>query len=88
MSDRELTAAYRRSRGWDPEPGTRTRISCELPRDLVARLNHQARLLEADAGSDGRTASRAFLIETAIMGLLASFEAIDADEAGRQPGPS
>lgn len=66
-----LLVDYRRSRGWNPEPGPKSRISLELPRDLVARLNRQAR-------STG--IARHSIIETAVIGLLAEWEQIDSEE--------
>jgi metal-responsive CopG/Arc/MetJ family transcriptional regulator len=71
----EMTAEYRRSRGWSPDPGETSRISCVLPRELVRRLNRQARLVGAQ---------RQQLIEAAVEGLLRDLEAIDAEEGTHQ----
>lgn len=65
----DLAAEYRRSRGWPAEPGPTSRISVELPRSLVRRLNRQARLMETP---------RRQIIEAAIEGLVREFEEIDA----------
>lgn len=70
---------------WDVQPvatparGTTSRISCELPIDLVERLNGQAR---------GMGVGRAHLIASAVEGLVRQFEAIDAgrDDADVSPG--
>src|SRR4051812_40065407 len=45
-----------------------TRISCELPNRLLARLERQAEIMET---------ARASLIETAIETLVQAFEEID-----------
>ena len=66
----QMTADYRRSRGWSADPGPTTRISVELPRELVQRLNRQARLMETP---------RQQIIEAAILGMVREFEDIDAD---------
>lgn len=68
----ELTARYRESRGWTTEPGPTSRISCEMPRDLVQRLNRQARLSGVP---------RAAIIAAAVEGLVSEFEQIDAGRA-------
>ena len=66
-----MTAEYRRSRGWATDPGPTSRVSCELPRDLVRRLNRQARLSGIP---------RRMLLESAVLGLVNEFEQIDAEE--------
>lgn len=70
----DMTAEYRRSRGWDPDPGPTSRISVPLNRDLVRRLNRQARLSGIP---------RADIIAAAVEGLVREWEAIDAEEAQR-----
>lgn len=52
-------------------PSTKSRISLELPTSLVERLEAQAEMTGVGRG---------YLIETAVLGLLREFEAIDADE--------
>lgn len=47
------------------------RLSLDLDEALVGRLEDQAEMLRV---------SRAFLIETACLGLVRDFEAIDAEE--------
>lgn len=53
-----------------PAP-TKSRISLELTTDTVERLEAQAEMTGIGRG---------YLIETAVLGLLAEFEAIDAEE--------
>lgn len=64
----DLEREYRRFRGWNPEPGETSRISLELPRTLVQRLNRQARLMDV---------ARRHLIEAAVVGLLDALEKED-----------
>lgn len=52
-------------------PPTKSRISLELPTAMVERLEDQAEITGIGRG---------YLIETAVEGLLAEFEAIDAEE--------
>jgi hypothetical protein len=73
VSDSLLTE-YRKARRWNPDPGPTSRISVELPRPIVARLNKQAR-------SSG--ISRRLIIETAVLALLSEWEQIDAEQ---EPG--
>lgn len=49
----------------------KSRISLELPTELVDRLADQVEMTGI---------GRAYLIETAVMGLLREFEQIDAEE--------
>jgi predicted transcriptional regulator len=52
--------------------GGRSRISCELPSELVRRLEAQAMAMGC---------ARQSLIEAAVLDLVNEFEAIDRDEA-------
>lgn len=52
-------------------PSTKSRISLELPTSVVERLEDQVEMTGMGRG---------FLIETAVLGLLAEFEQIDAEE--------
>jgi hypothetical protein len=52
-------------------PPTKSRISLELATSTVARLEAQAEMTGIGRG---------YLIETAVLGLLAEFEQIDAEE--------
>lgn len=56
--------------GIDP-PNRKSRISLELPTELVERLELQADCLGT---------SRTMLIETAALGLVREFEEIDTEE--------